>query len=359
MHRKFSRSGPSPLELAKEALSIPDLAAKRGWEWTPGRSCKVPYRADRSESGSVMNEGKLFHDFASGETMDGPGLLAKVENLDARTACKLFIELAGIRSGEWSSSNPRPAYVPPAKVEAPHEKPILPPLAPLSEKERRALAALRGLSVDAVEMAHKQGLLWGLWWRNQRAWAMTDRERWNCQWRRLDGGKWEREDNESKFKSWGVKQKGNNRPRPGWPVGILEAAGVPNLALVEGGPDMLAAFHFIHAAGMVGRVAPVLMFGVSRIDEIALPFFAGRRVRLFCHADKPSLDHGTKRPGLEAAARWQPQLLSVRCVVDSYDFTELTRADGEPVTDLCDLANLCDSDREAERENLDSLMIFE
>ncbi len=306
-----------------------------------------------------MNEGRLFHDFASGETMDAPALLGKMEDMDARAAAKLFIELAGIRPGEWSASNPRPAYVPPVVKEEPHEKPILPNLGPFSETERQALADLRGLSLEAVNMTYRRGLLHGLWWRGSRAWAITDRERWNCQWRRLDGERWERNDSEHKFKSWGVKRQGAARPRPGWPVGITETVGVSHVAFVEGGPDLLAAFHFIHLARRGGIVAPVAMFGTSRIDALALPMLAGKRIRLFCHADEASLEAGTKRPGLEAAARWQEQLLAVGCIVDTWDFSGLARHDGAPVADLCDYANLCAEDYEREKANLDSIMIFE
>lgn len=347
---------PSPLALAKEALRIPALAAKRGWEWKPGRSCRCPYRADRNESGSVLPDGKLFHDFASGETLDAPALLGKMEGLDARTAAKLFIELAGIAPLSGASAK---AYVPPSlPVEEPWEKPVLPPLAPLSEKERRVLAELRGLSVEAVEMAHRRGLLWGLFWRGHRAWALTDAERWNCQWRRLDGGQWERHDSDNQFKSWGVRRNGNNRPRAGWPIGICEASGLSSIAMVEGGPDLLAAFHFLHLTRRAGDVGAVCMFGISRIDALALPYFTRKRVRLFCHADPASLDNGTKRPGLEAAARWTDQLVTAGCTVDAFDFSGLTQCDGQPVCDLNDLAHLCEEDFEAERETLESLMNF-
>ena len=357
-HAHPSRSGPSLLEIAKETLLIPEMAAKRGWEWQPSPSCPCPYRPDRNASGSVMRDGRLFHDFASGETMDAPALLAKVENLDQRTACKLFIELAGLHlspTGNLAPSRPRPAPAPAS--EPAHEKPELPALAPLTEKERKALANLRGLSVQAVEMAHVAGFLHGLNWRGHRAWALTDQARWNAQWRRLDGGKWEGKHG-TQFKSWGAKSAAIKRPRAGWPVGILEAASVPRVVLVEGGPDFLAALHFLHLEGMAGLVAPVCMFGSVRIDALALPHFTGKRVRIFPHADDPTLDDGTKSPGLEAAARWQDQLLTVGCTVDAFDFAGLTQANGDRVKDLCDLANLSADDFEAESESLSSLMLL-
>lgn len=347
-------SNVTNLAHAKQVLSIPELAVMRRWNWQPGRSCRCPYREDRNNSGSVMQDGKLFHDFATGETMDAPALLAKVEGLDSRTAAKLFIEQATIAWVGGTAPRSIPQTYP---ISIPWERPILPPLAPLNGRERRELAELRGLSVESIEMAHGRGLLWGLWWHGHRAWAFTDTERWNCQWRRLDGKHWKGLKGEQSFKSWGVSGVGNARPRAGWPVGITEAGKCQNIAFVEGGPDLLAALHFIHLSQGNGT-APVAILGTSRIDELALPLFTGKRVRLFCHADPASLEGCTKRPGMEAAARWQDQLLSVGCTVDTFDFSGLTRCDGGPVADLCDLAHLCEEEWNHERITLETLMIF-
>src|SRR4029450_5336009 len=84
----------TPLDLAKCHLAIHDLWQLRKWPGKPGRSCRVPYREDGAPSGSVLAGGRLFHDFASGETFDAPGLLARVEGLEAHDACRLFMALA-------------------------------------------------------------------------------------------------------------------------------------------------------------------------------------------------------------------------------------------------------------------------
>src|SRR5215472_3433968 len=85
----------TPLEAAKERITIPELAHLRGWGWEPGRSCRVPYRADKNPSGSVFADGKLFRDFASGETLDAPALLSRVEQISNEDACRVLIEVAG------------------------------------------------------------------------------------------------------------------------------------------------------------------------------------------------------------------------------------------------------------------------
>ena len=117
----------SLLALAKERLSIPQLAERRGWDWTPAKSCRVPWREDRAPSGSLMVSGFLFHDFSTGETFDAPALLARVEGLTPADACRAFMELAGVRHGD--ARPPAPVrHVLPAAPEPPPRKPSLPRL---------------------------------------------------------------------------------------------------------------------------------------------------------------------------------------------------------------------------------------
>src|SRR5690242_6296046 len=81
MHAESSRTGchvpkveraMSALDAAKEKLTISALWQLRDWRGKPGRSCRLPYREDRSPSGSVLPNGRLFHDFTNGETFDAP-----------------------------------------------------------------------------------------------------------------------------------------------------------------------------------------------------------------------------------------------------------------------------------------------
>jgi hypothetical protein len=101
---------------------------------------------------------------------------------------------------------------------------------------------------------------------------------------------------------------------------------------VEGGADLLAALHFIHAEGGECSHFPVAMLGAKqRIHEDALPIFAGKRVRIMAHADAA---------GREGAERWAAQLATVGATVDCADFTGLRKADGSPVTDLNDCTQI-------------------
>jgi hypothetical protein len=326
------------LDLAKERLTIPDLAALRGWQWEPGRSCRVPYRADKSPSGSVYADGLLMFDHATGETLDAPAILAKVEGLSPADACRLFIELARIgphEHGEFRVHH-KPAQRPPEAPQPLPAKPELPELLPPRDGHLRAIARLRGLSVAALEMAVARGLLWTCQHRGFACWAVTDAARWLCQVRRLDGKPFTRKDG-STFKAWTLP-----KCRAGWPLGIGEAAELSHcviFAICEGGPDMLAVLHLALALGCADRVAPVAMLGAStRIVADALPLFAGKRVRIFPHADAAH-DNGLT-PGLEAAARWQEQLTAAGADVDVFDLSGIAEPDGVPCKDLNDLARV-------------------
>ena len=119
-----------------------------------------------------------------------------------------------------------------------------------------------------------------------------------------------------------------------WPIGITEAKPFPAIALVEGGPDFLAAHYLAlweqasHHTKRDARCSPVAMLGASQtIHPDALPLFAGKRVRILSHADEA---------GLRAARRWAEQLVTVDVKADAFDFSGLERADGTPAKDLND-----------------------
>jgi len=133
-----------------------------------------------------------------------------------------------------------------------------------------------------------------------------------------------------------------------WPIGVKEAHRFDSIALCEGSPDFLAA-HFLtrweqasHYTRREVQSAPVALLGASvNIHLDALPLFAGKRIRIFPHADKA---------GYAAAERWAAQLESVGANVDAFNFGGLRQFNGTPVKDLNDsLAMEAASFREAER----------
>jgi hypothetical protein len=206
-----------------------------------------------------------------------------------------------------------------------------PPLTPGRDCHTAALAELRGLALDAVELASERGLLRFGEYRGRVAWFILDRSRRIAQARRLDGQPW----------AQGVKAWTLPGSQAKWPVGILEAAPFRILALCEGGPDLLAACHFIQAEGRAADVAPVSVLGAGmHIHTDALPHFAGKRVRIFRHTDESGA-------GDKAANTWADQLSAAGADVDAFALDGLTRADGHPVKDLCDLASISAEDFDA------------
>jgi len=315
-------SGPTPLERAKSRLSIPELWRLRGWPGNPGKSCKFPDGTEKRNSASIFKDGTLLHDFRTGKTYDGPALLAEVEGGSLSDAARLFIQLAGVRADD----PPAPVVVRRAVPEPERKKPDLARLRLVhpSENEILALGKLRHLSAAAVQEACGRGFLWCCDSREGRAWLLRDAAGWVAVARRMDGEAWNC--------IGGAKARLVKGSRAAWPLGIEESLSFPAIALVEGGPDFLAAFHFILEAGVSEGVAPVAMLGAGlSIDKEVMKFFTGKRVRIFIDDDEA---------GRLAFARWSGQLALVGCVVDGFNFSGLIRADGEPVKDLNDCTQL-------------------
>ena len=196
-----------------------------------------------------------------------------------------------------------------------------------------ALAHLRGLSIEALRLASERGLLRFGEHRNRPAWFILDRSHRVAQARRMDGQPWAEIGGK---KAWTLAGS-----QAAWPVGIGEAAPFPVVALCEGGPDLLAAFHFILKEQRQSDCAPVAMLGgCARIHPDALPLFDRKRVRIFRHADAT---------GEDAVNRWAKQLADAGAEVDAFCFDGLRRVDGAPVKDLNDLAAIQADDFETHR----------
>jgi len=98
------------------------------------------------------------------------------------------------------------------------------------------------------------------------------------------------------------------------------------------------------------------MLGASnRIAPDALKLFRGKSVRIFAHVDKPN--NKGAQPGLEAAARWQEQLITAGAFVTCFDLSGLRQRHGAPVTDLNDVTRIHSDDLSADSE-LTRLMDF-
>ncbi len=324
---------------AKSRLTIHDLWRHFAFEGEPSKSCRCPFHEDASASCSVTPDGALFNCFAGCGGGDAVDFHQLATGLPHAEACRAFIALAG---GSAVASAPRPPRPKPADVDAMKaEQRKSWPLfeSPLEQPGGMdALAKLRNVSIDGVKLMAARGLLYFAEWKQSPAWIVTDTARLNAQARRMDGQPWP-----------GIGAKAQTLPgsRAAWPVGLKEAQMLHVVLLCEGGADLLAAHHFIHAHGREADVATVAMLGASNtIPADALPLFAGKRVRIMAHADDA---------GIEAARRWKRQLDTVGAHVDAADFTGLLMADGTRAKDL----NHCTQLRPEDQPQLEDLIPYE
>jgi hypothetical protein len=210
-----------------------------------------------------------------------------------------------------------------------------------SKEEHEHLAADRRISANACRLAEARGLLRFLGTREGAAWVVTDRIRENAVARLVSGQLW----------SNGAKAKTLPDSRAKRPIGILEAMDFGKVAIIEGGPDTLAAFHFMLECGTESEVAPVCMTSTNA-DFLPgdLARLRGKVLRLFPHADPQ---------GYNAALRWLKQLRPISADIDIADLGGLIKSDGAGAKDLNDLTALADDGWEPLREDLDNLMVFE
>jgi hypothetical protein len=335
-----SRAGDASTICAqiKQRISIPWLWQYRNLPGAPkpGGRCRSPFYQDKNPDFFIARDGSWFVDWGE---LDHKGDVITFEQL-ARgctrgEAIRSLRELASISANAARSS---PVNARSRPLEYQHSAKLQPMTLDFLERgsteDLKQLAALRGLSLEAVQTATAAGVLRFATLRDYcasvRAWIVTDQTRYVAEARRLDGQSWAHIGDK---KSWTLP--GGSEGRKRWPLGILEAQNLRAIALVEGAPDFLAAFHWIWVEGP-NDVAPVVILGASMsIHPVALPFFRGKRVRIFPHFDAKRFN------GFDAARRWSAQLRQVGAAIDCFDFTGLVRSDGRPVSDLNDLCSVC------------------
>lgn len=161
----------------------------------------------------------------------------------------------------------------------------------------RELGSLPGLT-----WAAQRGVLVVGQWRDWPCYGVTDASGRVLELRRVDNEPFPEMGPLPGRKSHSIK--GSEKA---WPVGLTEAVDYPTIALVEGIPDFLVAHDVViweqgtreHPQDV--RCAPVAMLSASpAIHADALPFFKGKHVRIFAHAEAA---------GLAGAEKWKRQLL--------------------------------------------------
>lgn len=302
---------------AKERIGVPDLWKILELPGIPAKSCHAPWRDDRTPSFSVSSNGKLWNDFATGEGGDAIAFLQRAKGIALKEACREFLRLAGTcapspLNKEFSQTV--------AKVQ-----PYRPSLSRGTDEQLAALSQLRGICVAGLEAAQDAGLLSFGILKGHLSWVLSDSSKRNYQARRLDGLPWLHIGDK---KAWTLSGS-----QAAWPIGILESSPFKTILLCEGGPDLLAAFHFTTVTKRID-LRPVGLLGAGlRIHAEALIYFAGKHVRIFPHIDE-------RRQGYHAAARWQIQLEKVDATVDAFSFADLKTSSAVSVKDLNDCVRM-------------------
>ena len=311
------------IEEIKARLSIPEAARLLGLNWQPGKSCVSPFRPDKHPSFSVFQEGRRFRDHANGDSGTVIDFIQKALDVPLKEAIQWAREKCG------GAALPVPFAAGAAMKKPAGDAKAKPPpkLRPARPGELEALAALRGFKVETLAEAQRRGLLafasvWG-----RVAWCVCDPGGRIAEGRRLDGLPWEAYGSmpARKCHAWGGQKS--------WPVNLEDAAQCPKLALVEGGPDALAALEIMGREG-AADVDVVALLGAAntRLDAAALPFFKGKIVRLFPHADEA---------GQRAAREWALALREAGAArVDAFDLLGIVRRNGQAGKDLCDVLNI-------------------
>ncbi len=322
----------------KTRLPIPEAWRLLGLPGEPGRCVASPFRSDRHPSFSIFDDGRRFKDH-SGASPGGDVLDFIAAALRSDTAGALKWAREALGGGVVPPSvRPRAIGSLDGRTDAPPRK--LPPLRLALAGELEALARLRGFRVPVLTTAQDAGLLrfipaertWGA-----VSWAVTCPALRVVEARRLDGipypeRRWTDQTGEHSLPSrkchaWAVTPLAK-----AWPVNQAATALCRAIAFCEGGPDLLAALHFIEREAATDTAA-VAMLGAAngRLAAECLPAFAGKRVRIFAH-DDPA--------GYAAAARWARQLREAGAEVDAFSMATLERHDGQRGKDLCDLLHM-------------------
>lgn len=330
----------SDLDEIKSRVTIPEAWRLLGLPGEPRRSCRSPFRQDKSPSFSIFADDRRFKDFATGEGGD------VIDFVQAATGCTPRDAICRVRdwAGGAISAPPPTARKRPAMASAaPFDRLTGLTLEEPSFQDVVRIAQVRDWPLFAgIEIARLRGLLVTATvphlGESHRAWLLTDQARKSAQARRLDGETWSRADGDG-FKSKSLRSDAEA------PIGLADVIDQDRrlVLLAEGEPDALAALLIAWASPVpMEKIGVLCIPGAGRpIRRAAAERLLGRHVRILRHADEA---------GLRAAVNWSEDLESFGVLVDSVDLRALSRPDGAATKDFADLIR-----RPLELEELESL----
>jgi hypothetical protein len=202
-----------------------------------------------------------------------------------------------------------------------------------SDADLRAVANLRAVSFDALEMMRALGLLKFGTVCGVPTWLVLDHSNKCGEARRMDGLPFDEiETSQGSLPERKAHTLGGSIKS--WPVGLALPEELTkttsNFMLVEGGPDLLAAYHLkLEMNDLSWTPIALLGAGVNRIDPEALALLRGKCVKVIEHADAA---------GTSAGPSWAKALSAAGARVSGFKLQGLglTKPDGTPAADLND-----------------------
>ena len=291
----------SALTEAKAALTICEAWHRLSLPGSPGKSCRSPFRHDKSPSFSVYEDGQRWKDHATGQGGDVSDFVAAALKISLSDAARWLLEQTGHHTARHNWPKVKTSVPAMPKAPAKQEPLRLPKIDRGTIAELSQLQQLRGLKLFAgLQILTNRGQLGFCTLQDgsesPRCWIIYDGTR-NASARRLDGKPWQSLPNQPKAKTL----KGS---LAAWPLGASRIGKAYTVLFCEGTPDLLAAATF--ATFTLPEWEVVAMPGRMPIHREALKLFKGKTVFIFAHNDQP---------GLDAAREWQAQLTGVGAAV--------------------------------------------
>ena len=285
---KGSQSNHQPsLHQLKQVSPLPVLMEHLGLGRHAKPSSKSPVRTDNNASWGIFesDNGWRFKDHGTGDTGAEIAFLASHLKLDPHENFLLLLGVYWATAQKVSSGRPLDVQPGSSKPLNSAEEPMFLPdrtgFGPGTEEQRRQLARLMGVGVEAVDWAVERGVLVFGDWHGLQCYGVCDSSGRLFEIRRLNGLNFPAVGELQSRRSHTVKHS-----QKGWPVGLPEAKRAVNVLLVEGLPDFIAAHEVIVASQLEDQWAPVaiLSAGADAGRQIQSDHPAGSP----CHAPRYS-----------------------------------------------------------------------
>jgi hypothetical protein len=332
-------SSPMPLDLQsiirnlRVRCPLPVLLKRMDLAKHAKPLCRSPFREDTKPSwGIFQRDGRWFwKDFGTDESGDEIDFIVTARELQDKKHARTLAVAYWNRVAEGTAAPETPDR--PVQP-TPRSKPDCTGFQAGSPEQIARLAALRDISAGALELASRSGILvFGLH-SGHEVFGVTDASGNALEVRRLDGQPFPANGMVGERKSHSIKASCKS-----WPVGLANLGERKTVLLVEGLPDLLAAFEVILTEDAQQWAAPVGMLSASaRIDADALPLFAGKRVRVVPHLDSA---------GEKGVEKWIGQLSSAGATVDVVRLAGSPKPDGSTIKDLNDYLSVYRAEKAA------------